>query len=582
MSDRLTELEERTAVQGERLRRLEERLAALEAAAAGAPARQRGRARARPAPTGADAAMMRSDLAAAASSASLVGRTLLVLAGAFVLRALADAGALPAGLAVLLGLAYAATWIALADRAGRAGARASAAFHGAAAAIIGVPLVVEATSRFRLLPPALAAVLLAAFTGAALAVAVRRRLLALAWIVSLGGVAGATALAAVAGRLAAPAPALVLVALGVATLWIGYVVDWRALRGPIAIAADVAVGALALRATGGAAAERPVVALGVQGVLVTAYLGSIAARTLLLGRRVVPFEVVQGVAALAIGLGGAALVVHRTGTGAAALGTACLALGAAGYAVAFAFVERRPHRVNFHFYASLALVLVACGAALLLPARALALASATLAVAAAAIARRSGRLSLAGHATAYALIGAGASGLLSRAGEAILASPGRPAPASPPPALVVPAASAAAWLCAPVPRSRTVERLPQLALVAAVAVTAAAGVAIGGAVPILAGVPGRGAAAGAVAAVRTAILVGVALAAAWVGRRASWLEAGWLAPPALGAIGLKILLEDVPRGRPATLVAAFACYGAALILVPRLRRRAHARVASPA
>jgi hypothetical protein len=580
VSDRLTELEERTAAQGERLRRLEERLAALEAAAAGVPARQRGRARARPAPTGADAAMMRSDLAAAASSASLVGRTLLVLAGAFVLRALADAGALPAGLAVLLGLAYAATWIALADRAGRAGARASAAFHGAAAAIIGVPLVVETTSRFRLLAPALAAVLLAAFTGAALAVAVRRRLLALAWIVSLGGVAGATALAAVTGRLAAPA--LVLVALGVATLWIGYVVDWRALRSPIAIAADVAVGALALRATGGAAAEGPVVALGVQGVLVTAYLGSIAARTLLLGRRVVPFEVVQGVAALAIGLGGAALVVHRTGTGAAALGTACLALGAAGYAVAFAFVERRPHRVNFHFYASLALVLVACGAALLLPARALALASATLAVAAAAIARRSGRLSLAGHATAYALIGAGASGLLSRAGEAILASPGRPWTAAPPAALVVLAASAAAaWLCAPVPRRRTVERLPQLALVAAVAVTAA-GVAIGWAVPILAGEPGRGAAAGAVAAVRTAILVGVALVAAWAGRRASWLEAGWLAPPALGAIGLKILLEDVPRGRPATLVAAFACYGAALILVPRLRRRAHARVASPA
>jgi len=60
---------------------------------------------------------------------------------------------------------------------------------------------------------------------------------------------------------------------------------------------------------------------------------------------------------------------------------------------------------------------------------------------------------------------------------------------------------------------------------------------------------------------------------AWAGRFGTWLEAGWLAYPLLAVAGLKILLEDLPRSRPATLFMSFAFYGAALILVPRLRSR---------
>jgi hypothetical protein len=70
----------------------------------------------------------------------------------------------------------------------------------------------------------------------------------------------------------------------------------------------------------------------------------------------------------------------------------------------------------------------------------------------------------------------------------------------------------------------------------------------------------------------------VVLAAAWAGRRPAWLEAGWLAYPLLAFTGLKMLLEDLPRGRPATLIVGFACYGVALIAVPRIRSR---RGASP-
>jgi predicted tellurium resistance membrane protein TerC len=63
------------------------------------------------------------------------------------------------------------------------------------------------------------------------------------------------------------------------------------------------------------------------------------------------------------------------------------------------------------------------------------------------------------------------------------------------------------------------------------------------------------------------------LATAWLGRTPGHAEAGWLAYPLLGLIGLKMLLEDLPRGRPVTLILAFAFYGLALILVPRIRAR---------
>jgi hypothetical protein len=41
----------------------------------------------------------------------------------------------------------------------------------------------------------------------------------------------------------------------------------------------------------------------------------------------------------------------------------------------------------------------------------------------------------------------------------------------------------------------------------------------------------------------------------------------------LAIAGAKLAVEDLPRSRPATLFLALALYGAALILVPRLRRR---------
>ena len=57
-------------------------------------------------------------------------------------------------------------------------------------------------------------------------------------------------------------------------------------------------------------------------------------------------------------------------------------------------------------------------------------------------------------------------------------------------------------------------------------------------------------------------------------RRTRLLEIHLVAWAVLVACGFKILFQDVPDGRPATLVPAFVVYGLAITFVPRwLRRR---------
>jgi hypothetical protein len=116
-----------------------------------------------------------------------LGRSLIVLGGAYLLRALTDAGTWPPAVGVSLGMVYALSWIALADRAASAGDRVRAIFDGGTAFVIGFPLIAEATFRFGLFTPETGGVMLTAFTAVALVAAYRARLHSLAWMVTIGG-----------------------------------------------------------------------------------------------------------------------------------------------------------------------------------------------------------------------------------------------------------------------------------------------------------------------------------------------------------------------------------------------------------
>ena len=78
-----------------------------------------------------------------------LGRLLVILGGAFMLRALTESETVGLNVGVGLGLAYALAWTALAERTGRSGRKADATFYGLATTMIAFPLLIEATLRMK-------------------------------------------------------------------------------------------------------------------------------------------------------------------------------------------------------------------------------------------------------------------------------------------------------------------------------------------------------------------------------------------------------------------------------------------------
>jgi hypothetical protein len=505
---------------------------------------------------------------------SLVGRLFIVLGGAYLLRAMTDAGTIPPAAGVALGLAYGLVWLVLADRAGGRRQVPSAIFHGVGAAMVAFPVVLEATTRFKVLPGPASAAALAVLTAGLLAVAWRRRIQTLAWIAVSAAVPTSIIVLARTGVVVPHAFFLIL--FGVAALWMGYSLDWLLVRWPVAVVADVVAVGVTLRALAPEPRETPAAALAVQVSLIGAYLASIAIRTLVRGRNVIPFEVVQTAAALLVGLGGALSVTRATASGANALGVASVVIGVACYGVAFAFIERQQNRGrNVYFYTSLAIVLVLVGVNVLLPGAAETGVLAALAVVCSAAWSRVGRLFLLIHAAAYLLAAAIVSGAVGYDIREVLAGAGPPWP-QPDSAMLVVFASAAlsAWLAAREPANdgSTWARAPRFVIVL-VLVLSAGGTLVGYLAPALGRQSDGSMDAGVLATIRTGVLAIAALVVAWIGRHARFREWDWLVYPLLVGIGVKMAAQDFMHSRPATLFVALALYGAALIMAPRLRRR---------
>jgi hypothetical protein len=494
----------------------------------------------------------------------LVGRTLLVLGGAYLLRALTGAGVLPTHVGVGLGLLYGAPWLVLATRAGGRGADLDALCHGIATALIGYPLVWEATVRFAALTPLQSAVLLGGLTAAALVLSSARRLQSLAWVVTLGALASAFSLAIATGGWINYT--VLAIAVGIGTLWLGYLYEWTLLRWPAAIVAD-----LMILATAGRAGDSAGAVVLLQFLMLTAYLGSFALRTLAIGREVIPFEVAQSAAVLACAYGGALVLLPSTGASVVPVGIASLLLGAIGYALAFTWVERHRHVKNFYYSSILALVFTLIGLAVCFGAAGAPVTYAVLAVAASVLARHHGRLTLVLHGVILVLAAAVGSGLLTTATLAM---------GSPP---------SAGWGAPDVPALFTFVAFALVVVMTATHPLASGGPAafplrfvlvsllvwtsVGTAVAVSASVLIKTADPAVLATLRTVMLVAAALTVARAGREQSGREAGWLMYPILALTGLKLLLADIPQGRPATLFVSLALYGFALIIAPRLARQ---------
>jgi hypothetical protein len=312
--------------------------------------------------------------------------------------------------------------------------------------------------------------------------------------------------------------------------------------------------------------------LAIQLSWVVVFVGAVGYRKLTTREDLTLGEILSGIVVLAVGFGGATAVTRMTAVSGVSLGVVSLALAVGAYGVAFVVADRQArHRRSFIFYSSVALLVTLVASITVMHGPALTITFAAVALLTAWLGYRRARATLSLHSAVYILAAASTSGLL--AGTiATFVNAGSLDGAWITPSVLLVMAVAAVFVWLPVAaHGRTWGRfssIPKIVVSALflLSVVAVAETLAARALP--ADEPGM------LASLRTAALALAAVTAAWFGRMPRWPEASRLVYPLLAIGGLKLVVQDLPAGRPLTLFLSFGIYGVALIVAPRLARRA--------
>ena len=503
-----------------------------------------------------------------AGAVAALGKAVLVLAGAYLLRAAAESGVMPKGAALLAAIVYAASWMVWAARCARVHPFASITYATTSALIL-APLLWESTVRFQVLSPTLAGLVLAGFVILSLALSWRGKLDVLPWIAMLTMVVTATALMMETRALMPLTAALLTAAL--ATELATCTRHEFSVRIMAAIASGLAMAMLVLFmatpeglgegfhfGSGAGVSALCLAPLAIYGV-------SIGFRTLGQLRRITIFEIMQ--AAIAFLLSGMGILVATHGSAGPILGVLFLVLAGVCYWGTLSRFADQAYTRDRRVFASWAAALTIAGSFLTLPSALAIVLLCGLAIAAAFVYSRSGKFSLGLHASFFLAAAATISPLPAYVSKALAG----PVPGAPQLGVWIVALSAA--VCYGV-GARAVEAkrsrralwvIPALLLgfsIAGLCVTAVVFLAPGQFAPT----PSR------LSVVRTIINCGLAITLAYVGFRQKRVELGWVAYIAVTFGALKLLFEDLRFGNAASLVVSFVFYGFVLILLPRLTR----------
>jgi len=506
----------------------------------------------------------------------VLGRALLGLAGAYLLRALTESGTFAPKAGVAIGLLYALLWLVWAART-PAALRIETALRSLTSVLVLAPLLWEATLRFHAISTWTAGAILLLFTVFGLAVSWRKDLLVVASITTLAGLGTA------AGLLMATRDVLpftfVFLATAAAVEASACLGHWLSERWLAATTADLSVLLatwLVTNARGLPAAYAPIPhswLLASQVLLLAIYLSSTIIRTLLRGFTFTAFETAQCALAFLIGVGGGLRLSNQS----SAAGALALACAAACYVVAFALLDRDgSHGRNFYTYSTFGILLALAGSRILLSGTAASGAWLALAISCIGAGGFFGRLTLQVHGGVYLLLALASSGALQQAGDFLL---GEATWSGEQPAAIGAGALAAAVCYLLAARHRRAERgawsLQAFRLVVAGAlVWLTAGIAAGALTIAYHALYGAGASHAYCATLHTGVLVGAALLLAWAGSRWNRLELSRLIYPVMIAGAYRLVVEDLHQDRKAALFLSLLLYGAALIALPRLHRSA--------
>jgi len=582
MEERLKELERKVSELSSAVQRLEARLATQPPAPV-APEVAAGAALQAPVtaqPDEPELPPLLPDTSAWAGSTSFFGRSLLVVGGAFLIRAITDKDLVPHGVGVALGVVWATVWVALAWLAAGRGRTLSATFHGVTAALVGFPLILETGTRLQILSANEAALTLLAFATPLLVTAAGRKLRLVAWV----GVLGSTVTIALLMRDTDSPLGLTgaLVALFAATLLLADLREWTGPRWIVALFADLMVARRLFSAAAQPELSAQVgPALALACVAVALSLGFVAWHTLGRKRPIGAFEVVQTALAVAVGVATSARVEAWFGWVPPLAGAVALAL-ALGALVTCVKLSDRPEKeggFDVWFYGTAGVALVLGGVPLITRGPLLAIVWGALALVAALLARRTHTAMLWAFGAVLAWAAGIFGGVLTLVRDGLMAKVDAEWTLISAGGAIVFALVLAAYLCMAVrapPSGSAARALPA-------ALLALATLAVAGAVSYLVrgALGGPGADAGVVVLIRTLLLVAFALALGGVRRLGGPVELGWIAWGTLGVAGVKMLGQDLPSGRASTLFIAFLALGAGIIVLPRLIRPSVAPKKSP-
>ena len=503
---------------------------------------------------------------------TVLGKAVLGMAGAYLLRAVAESGAVRKMPVLLVAIVYAAMWMVWAVRT-HAASRFASVTYAVTSAMILAPLLWESTVRFQTLSPGFTGVVLVAYIVLTLALAARLDLELVPWVATVASVMTAVGLLFATHELVPLATALLAVALASeVAACLGHRLTQRVLP---ALAADFAIWQLVDVMTSskvvpeGYHATAPGTLTALCLGLLAIYGGSIGVRGFLARKPIPYFDIGQGVLAFALATFGALRATQ--GTIAPVLGALYLVLGAVCYWGALSrFVEEEQAR-NRRVSATWAAALLVAGSWLLLPAGMQVVFLCAAAVVAAFLYASTAKFSLGLHASVYLAAAAAVSPMPGYVMNTLAGT------VSGAPVWSVWSVAVAAAACYGVGARHTEDRVTRRVLwvvpallvgfaTAALAVSAIVGVAGGS----------TGLVASRLSVVRTIVDCAVAVGLGYLGSHWRRVELGWVAYAAVGFGTLKLLFEDLRYGNAASLVVSLLFYGGVLILLPRMMQRGRA------
>jgi hypothetical protein len=523
---------------------------------------------AKPAATATPQAHPLAQLSRSSNPMPVIGKVFLGVAGAYLLRALAESGSLPMWAVAGVAMLYAGAWLLAAARTPSSPIFAGASYATTAAVIL-PPMLWELTLRFKVMPAWAAATALVVFVALAAALAWKQKLASV--VVSPVAFSAVAALALLVGTHDPFSFVTALLLMALMAEAAASTDRWPGLRPLVAIPLDLAVLALLLIYTGSNGVSpdyKPLAGADLLKLFVALpviYGVSVLGRTLVLRRTIGIFE--TGQMSVALLLAGFGILRTTHNSAAIALGIFCLVAAAACYWLAYSRFEGPAFRRSYHVFSTWAIALALAGSLLCFPASVNVFFLGAGAIAATLIGVRSGRVALAFHGAAYLATMALISGALQYGFELSI---GKPPQAGGWPVWIAfvftTICYAIAWSFADAREQqwpRSVLRLA-LATLATLSVLATVLTAFYVAFPA--------ATAARIAAGRTLVICLLAVLLGWSGSRFRRAELLWLAYAAIAFCTLKLLVEDLRSGSAVTMAFSFFCYGMVWVLVPRFSR----------